>query len=298
MDPILLGLGILAGLGSLFGGISASNEAARQRSKAEEAWQQQIDLLKGVFEQVQNTPGPDADYIRNLVYGIPSPDISGLRNMASQLMGQATTIASRGGIMPDVSGVFARARSDIDTNNIEARLTPKYSALQQRALANLSGAASASGLHGSGLAQAAEGEARTQLAAQLGSELADWEKQRASILANLAGNEAQGILQAAQIANQYNLQSLAPLFQAANMAMDTERLLGDWGLRQAGLGLNAEQMLWGAQDQNLQRFLQAASLLTGALGQQAGERTASAAQTQQQMSGLFSFIPALLKLFV
>lgn len=71
---------------------------------------------------------------------------------------------------------FLNFATQYANKDITAALTPQFSALQSRALANVSGLASASGLAGSGLAAAAEMGVRGDISAALAQQLLEWEK--------------------------------------------------------------------------------------------------------------------------
>ena len=93
--------------------------------------------------------------------------------------------------------------------DISKDLAPLFSLLQGRALANVGGMASAAGLTGSGLAQAAEMDVRSQMAAAFGEKLADWEMrkimpllQAQASLTDIFGGQAQLRAKLADMAGQ------------------------------------------------------------------------------------------------
>lgn len=107
--------------------------------------------------------------------------------------------------------------------DITSALTPQYSALQGRALADVAGTAAASGLTGSGLAAAAQMGVRSDISAALAQRLLEWEQARIAPLmqaqaglANIFGSQAQmrGALMQHYAEMGPNLEWLPKLLQA------------------------------------------------------------------------------------
>lgn len=98
---------------------------------------------------------------------------------ASQEAAQRQALAERAmGSQLDAATAMLNQAAAIANKDITKDLAPYFSLLQGRTLSVLGGQAAAAGLTGSGLAIAADQGVRSEIAATLGKEVADWEMRK------------------------------------------------------------------------------------------------------------------------